>query len=155
MKSASWKDIAELVGTAAIVASLIFVGLEMRQTRVIAMAAAFQARTDSELNMQQMLDNTYGLREIGRKLSVAEPLTPTERINLEKSHQVRFMYLENVHYQVEIGMLSDEIWRAQTMGIKRFLASPQFQEWWERNRVTWRPTFAKTTDEYIAEFSSD
>jgi len=41
LKTASWKDIAELFGIAAIVASLIFVGLEMRQTREIATAAAY------------------------------------------------------------------------------------------------------------------
>ena len=33
MKSASWKDIAELIGLAAIVASLVFVGMELRQTQ--------------------------------------------------------------------------------------------------------------------------
>lgn len=36
MKFVDWKDGAELVGIVAIVASLIFVGLEMRQAQVIA-----------------------------------------------------------------------------------------------------------------------
>ena len=36
MKSTNWKDFAELIGIAAIVASLIFVGLQMRQAEVIA-----------------------------------------------------------------------------------------------------------------------
>ena len=36
MKSVSWKDIAELVGIAAIVASLIFLGLQMQQAERIA-----------------------------------------------------------------------------------------------------------------------
>lgn len=36
MKSANWKDIAELIGIAAIVASLVFVGLQMRQAQAIA-----------------------------------------------------------------------------------------------------------------------
>ena len=155
MKSANWKDIAELIGIAAIVASLIFVGMEMRQTRVIAMAAAYQARTDSELNMQQMFDGTYGLLEIRRKFRAGEPLTASEQMRRDQSHQVRFMYLENVHYQVEIDMLSDEIWRAQMMGIKGILVASNFRQWWEDNRVTWRPTFAESIDEYIAEFSSN
>ena len=38
MKNSSWKDYAEIFGIAAIVASLIFVGLQMRQDRVIAVA---------------------------------------------------------------------------------------------------------------------
>ncbi len=36
MKSMNWKDVAELGGAAAIVASLIFVGMEMRQSQRIA-----------------------------------------------------------------------------------------------------------------------
>ncbi len=38
MKNSSWKDYAEIVGVAAIVASLIFVGLQMRQSQSIAMS---------------------------------------------------------------------------------------------------------------------
>jgi len=38
VKPASWKDIAEFVGIAAIVASLIFVGLQMRQSQDIAIS---------------------------------------------------------------------------------------------------------------------
>lgn len=36
MKMTDWKDFAELIGFAAIVASLIFVGIELRQSRAIA-----------------------------------------------------------------------------------------------------------------------
>ena len=38
MKPANWKDIAELIGITAIVASLIFVGLQMRQAQDIAIS---------------------------------------------------------------------------------------------------------------------
>ena len=43
MKSVSWKDIAELLGMAAIVASLIFVGMQLRQERDIVRR---ESRTD-------------------------------------------------------------------------------------------------------------
>ena len=38
MNNSNWKDIAELIGIAAIVASLIFVGLQMQQSQSIAMS---------------------------------------------------------------------------------------------------------------------
>ena len=44
MPERNWKDFAELVGMAAIVASLIFVGYQLKQDRDIAIAEAFQAR---------------------------------------------------------------------------------------------------------------
>jgi hypothetical protein len=38
MKPANWKDITELVGIAAIIGSLVFVGLQMRQAQQLAQA---------------------------------------------------------------------------------------------------------------------
>ena len=44
MSTSNWKDFAELFGIAAIVASLIFVGLQMKQSHEIALAEIYQAR---------------------------------------------------------------------------------------------------------------
>jgi hypothetical protein len=54
MKMTNWKDTAELIGIAAIVASLIFVGLQMKQTQEIALSAAYQSRADSSLHIRAM-----------------------------------------------------------------------------------------------------
>ena len=45
MAQKNWRDIAEIIGVAAIVASLIFVGLQLKQSQEIALATSFQART--------------------------------------------------------------------------------------------------------------
>jgi len=47
MNRSNWRETAELVGIAAIVASLIFVGLELQQSRQIAYDAA--TKTEAEL----------------------------------------------------------------------------------------------------------
>jgi hypothetical protein len=52
MKSFDWKNVAELIGIAAIVASLIFVGVQVRQDRKFA-----QAQSDAD-----MLENRLGTR---------------------------------------------------------------------------------------------
>ena len=63
MKKTDWKDIAELIGIAAIVASLIFVGLQMKQDQQIAVAQLF-AETDDSINSVWRLwltsTETYG-----------------------------------------------------------------------------------------------
>ena len=56
MKGANWKESAELIGIAAIVASLVFVGLELRQSQQIALneaaftTASWYMETRSEIN---------------------------------------------------------------------------------------------------------
>ena len=47
MRNVTWKDAIELVGIGAVVASLIFVGLQMRQTHEIALATLYQMRSDA------------------------------------------------------------------------------------------------------------
>ena len=49
MKRYDWKSIAELVGIAAIVASLVFVGLQLKQSQEIAIAEQYQNRADAAL----------------------------------------------------------------------------------------------------------
>lgn len=53
MKSIGWKDGVELVGIAAIVASLVFVGLEMRQTRGIAMSERAGSMLSSDIEARR------------------------------------------------------------------------------------------------------
>ncbi len=47
MQFSKWKDAAELVGLATIVASLIFVSLQLKQGQDIALASQYQARAET------------------------------------------------------------------------------------------------------------
>jgi len=51
LKSTSWKDIAELAGIAAIVVSLVFVGMQLSQDRVVALAQTYQSSLQSALEL--------------------------------------------------------------------------------------------------------
>ena len=62
MKSFRLKDSVELVGISAIVASLIFVGMELRQSQEIAIASQYQARVQFNLNFFDTVDDD-GLRQ--------------------------------------------------------------------------------------------
>jgi len=75
MKSANWKEVAELVGTAAIVATLVFVGFQMRQAQAIAqgeMNAAVLANAIAGSNA--IIANA----DIWVRGNVGEKLTPVE-----------------------------------------------------------------------------
>ena len=55
MKKADWKDIAELIGIASIVASLVFVGLEMRQARHLALADGQMTASTAVMAYQSLI----------------------------------------------------------------------------------------------------
>ena len=78
MKTLHWRDLAELVGVAAIVASLIFVGLQLQQDRKLGMADITSARTESAVALTQLVTEN---RELwikgldGEELSTVEEMT--------------------------------------------------------------------------------
>ncbi len=73
----NWKDSAELVGMAAIVASLIFVGLQMRQTRDIALTDSGWNRMLSEIESRRAI---YEFPDIWAKGNAGEELNPSEAV---------------------------------------------------------------------------
>ena len=148
MQKTHWKDIVEVVGIAAIVASLIFVGLEMRQTRAIALAATYQTQADSEMFVVSFMQQPHIL-PVFIKLETDEALTQYEQWLLVGSLNVWFTYLENIHFQIENGMLSREILDGHLLGIKSLLAHPKFIEYWELTRNNWRPSFSRDIDEFL------
>ena len=56
MRSSTWKSTAELIGMAAIVGSLIFVGLQLRQEQLIAEAANLASRQDTIVEVVRLIN---------------------------------------------------------------------------------------------------
>jgi len=85
MKNANWKDVAELLGISAIVASLVFVGLQMRQAQEIAYSEldvsllAIQAETT---NLISVNSTVWVKGNADEELSAAESAVFYELVGL-------------------------------------------------------------------------
>ncbi len=77
MKTANWKTAAELTGMAAIVASLIFVGLQLRQEQAIAIVDTYGSIVESS---QGVLDLVGQHPEIWEKGLLGEELSTPDEI---------------------------------------------------------------------------
>lgn len=77
MKAVRWHDIAELIGIGAIVASLLFVGLQLRQAQRIALSE----RNASELaNAIQESSALMAYADTWVRGNAGEALTPVEQV---------------------------------------------------------------------------
>jgi hypothetical protein len=77
LKTGTWRDSAELIGIAAIVASLIFVGLQLRQEQRIAVVELNQNSTAINTEYQIAIANiadTWVKANNGEVLSESETL---------------------------------------------------------------------------------
>ena len=83
MKTTDWKHVTELVGITAIVASLIFVGLQLKQSQEIAVGDQYQARADAALEfyLAQMQDE-ISLETRGRVIADSATAISASSVNL-------------------------------------------------------------------------
>jgi hypothetical protein len=77
MKSTNWKATAELVGIAAIVVSLVFVGVQLRLDREVAVVEARAGLTDRVVNLSELI---AGRKEVWRKGLDGSELSDSEEI---------------------------------------------------------------------------
>jgi hypothetical protein len=77
MKSPNWKSVAEFVGVIAIVASLLFVGLQIRQDQNIAIAGTYGALTESVEIFADLVDRNA---DIWKKGLDGEELSSADKI---------------------------------------------------------------------------
>jgi hypothetical protein len=130
LKQTSWKDVAELFGIGAIVVSLIFVGFQLKQTQEIALAQAYQARSDASANASfAVMQSPEALRawsmfRKGEQLDFDSP----DAIALCRWMVGSFYGMENAFFQYQMGFLPESHWskvRATIKGI--FESAPQMR----------------------------
>ena len=92
MKDTNWKDIAELIGIAAIVASLIFLGFQMRQDKQIAEAQILSERDDTTIDLARLINESA---DIWMKGLNGEVLSELEQVKFNAL--ARAFYLDRVY----------------------------------------------------------
>lgn len=114
MKSEMLNDWIQVVGIFGVILSLIFVGLELRQSRSIAVSEAYQSRAEIEAGVFATAASISEFQSGTGKLYTGEPiasLTPQEYVALEYIYGSSMTMWENDHYQYEMGYLSEEHWQ--------------------------------------------
>ena len=113
MQNMNWKDLTEFVGIAAIVASLIFVGLQMKQSQAIALSAAYQARTDTLVDFLTTAASDEVVRSgMAKSFAGDNELTSDERFAATMMNRAGVELMQNSHYQYVQGYLDEEHWRS-------------------------------------------
>ena len=85
----SWKETAELVGIGAVVASLVFVALQIRQSQDIAIA---ETRATRQASLVELNNGIAEHADTWAKGISGEPLSPAEQVVFER-------LVNNLHYQ--------------------------------------------------------
>jgi hypothetical protein len=151
MDSRKINDWLQVIGVFGIMLSLVFVGVEIRQSREIAIADVFQQKSALAIQVQQGLISPELFSATMTKMLSGEVLSPIEKGLLQFGQAPWFQYWENVHFQYEIGLLSEAMWQGSRNSMRSRLRNPMYQEWWEGDRLNWRESFTKEVDMVLSE----
>ena len=128
MDSSKLNDWMQVIGIFAVVASLIFVGLQMKQTHEIALSQAYQARASSVAEVvMAMASNEHAMSAfskgfMGQDDSVSDA---EQSAGFWSLYAVVGLY-ENAYYQYELGFLPENHWRAHRESLKTMMKINSF-----------------------------
>jgi hypothetical protein len=157
MIKSNWKDIAELVGIAAIVASLLFVGLELRQSQEIALSEAYQQRAAIEISNASAIATVPGYMSGLAKLydgASSDDLTTIEHIAHEHYLAAALGIWENDYYQYERGFLPEDHWAKTYGNMVCDLSLPLYREIYLSGGWTYRTSFLSVIEKAMSDATS-
>ena len=113
MTSRNWREYGELFALSALVASLVLVGFEIRQTRLAIIAEANIARTTLGSDAGLAYADSQYLPPIDAKYAAEglDALTPEERIRIEADAFAAKVRYDAYLFQYELGLLNEEFYK--------------------------------------------
>ena len=136
------KEFIEAIGMVTIVASLIFLGLEMRTNTTSVRATAYQ--TWVSVNAQ--------LNTVDESLSAAIAKGTLDSANLDEESYIRFalwhytfvQMAQATNYMYKMGTVDFDLWESEINRTAGHLALPGVRQWWDAGaRTQFPPDFVE------------
>jgi hypothetical protein len=141
VKFAEWKEIVELIGIVAIVASLLFVGLQLKQSHEIALATQYHARAETTQNLHLAgIELDWTIPVLRDKISDE---VPVRDINLWLWFWIQ---MDNHYYQYQAGFLEEAAWHAQLKNIEEAYTVCNVRFVYEWRKKGLRPEFVEVVE---------
>ena len=127
----SWAYISEIIGAIAVVASLIYVGIQIRDSNRVNQANA--RHNISEFVLQVSMFNAGHadrIAAIEQKIAEGGELTGAEHTFQWWSHMNMMLHAETYYHHYELGLMPDGHWKGYIRYVEGYSTAPGFAEFW-------------------------
>jgi hypothetical protein len=145
-RTQNWLQICGLI---SVIASLMFVGFELKQSRDIAVAQMYQDRAALDIQIRTHFAPSERIYDALQKSSAGQELTAQEQMALNQAIGNILIYWETNHLLYEMGMLDEEHWEASLRSIEHNFEEAYFNAAWEDERNSFRKSFQIVVDERV------
>lgn len=127
MSIQDWAAIADVIGAAAIVVTLIYLAVQIRDGNREARANAIQAAIRNEIEVGAVIA-PHG--EIWNKVLSAEPLDAGAEVRTAiVLYNLLMTEAENRYYQFRSGYLDEQAWKSREASLERIVQLPIYDLW--------------------------
>ena len=145
--------ISEVIGATAVVISLVYLAVQIRQNTNMSRSATRQAIADAiSRPPSDFFTDADFTRNFLRHLE-GESLSTDQVLQLQAYCYVTLRTWENVHYQYRSGMLNEDEWEALQHYVKALLQVPIWRDYWERE--IYSSPFRREIDARLAELADE
>ena len=160
MNTAKLNDWIQVVGIFAVVASLIFVGFQMKQAQNIAIASQYQERSATlveyyvgreQSDIQSRLRGERLIRSWGVPPGMDENVSAAEAGSEHFYARAGLVIFENLHFQYISGFYTEASWAGSRWLLKRAINHPSWKSVVKNYGHAYRSDFRELCEELIAE----
>jgi predicted secreted protein len=131
--------IAELLGAIGVIASLVFLAMQLRQNTHALRAGAYQ----------QYEQNVYSRTR--DSIAIFEQLDEDDKFRFGVQLNYGFRSFDNAYYQYRAGLLDEDRWQISARTLVSFLQNPGVAHWWRSTPSTLSPEFIALVEEILGE----
>jgi len=136
--------IAEIIASIAVIASLLYVGLQVKQNTAATQATAAQSFAEADNGFVGLINTSNNLADILHRGAMGlSELKGGELIQFMAFHDTAFMAMHSAYCQWDKGTLDDRLWSSFKHAIVGMLVQPGQQEWWQHRRHWYDESFQK------------
>jgi hypothetical protein len=145
-------NLGEVIGGVAVVASLVYLALQIRQNTRAVRGSTLHFNTEVWASLFLRLSDQAIAQAYVAGMAGGGDIKPLHYTQFYFVCKSMFLALEDQFYQARQGTLDREIYAAyERATAQQLLAFAGFRIWWQQIRSTFSPTFVARIDELIAQ----
>lgn len=138
----SLANLGEIIGAIAVVVSLIYLAVQVRQNTRAQQTENFSRALDRVAAMQATLSQDSGISVILSKgVLDASELTPKERTQFAWAMYELFGAFEFMFLASKTNAIPEEVWQRWSLAVAWWLTFPGVQNWWKVRPVPFTDSF--------------
>jgi len=155
MSLQEWAAFAEIVGAIAVVLTLVYLAIQVRQnTKAIQSTNAITVHT----NIQDLARGPTDDRELGgiilRAMDGTHELKPEDKLAAYAWFFIMLKTGELAHIQYRNGELAKEYWQASLTFFRAYWQTPGFKDYWTDRKGAFTPVFQSAVEEWMGDSSA-